>query len=72
MLKDKIHVSETEIVYTDDQLTYTVDGSCCTLRRPDGKFDFLTTDLGGQPYYRHFRGPADDPFAEELEPFEWD
>lgn len=72
MLKDKIHVSETELVYTDDQLSYTVDGSCCTLRRPDGKIDFLTTDLGGLPYYHHFRGPADDPFAEELEPFEWD
>lgn len=72
MLTGKIHVSKTEAVYTDDQLSYTVDGSCCTIRRPDGKIDFLTTDLGSLPYYHHFRGPDDDPFAEELEPFEWD
>lgn len=72
MLKDRIHVSERELVYTDDQLSFTVDGSCCTLRRPDGQIDFWTTDLGNLPYYRHFVGTADDPFAKELEPFEWD
>lgn len=72
MIKERIHVSAPELVYKDEELSYTVDGSCCTLRRPDGKIDFFTTDLGELPYYRHFRGTAEDPFAEELPPFTWD
>ena len=72
MLNKKITISPTELIYNDDRLTYTVDGSCCTLRRPDGKIDFWTTDLGGKPYYRRFRGTAEDPFEQELTPFEWD
>ncbi len=72
MLNKKITVSAPELVYKDSELSYTVDGSCCTLRRDDGKIDFWTTDLGEMPYYRRFRGTAEDPFAEEIRPFEWD
>lgn len=72
MFKDRIHISAPELVYKDEELNYTVDGSCGTLRGADGKIDFWTTDLGRLPYYRHFRGTAEDPFAEELQPFEWD
>ena len=66
MLNKKIKISETELVYKDNELSYTVDGSCGTLRRPDGKIDFWTTDLGGKPYYRRFVGTAENPFEKEL------
>jgi hypothetical protein len=72
MLNERIHISEPELIYTDEQMRYTSDGSCGTVRQPDGKIDFWTTDLGALPYYRHFRGTTEDPFAEELPPFEWD
>lgn len=67
-----IKISAPELIYTDSELSYTVDGSCCTLRRSDGKVDSWTTDLGEKPYYRHFRGTVDNPFEEELAPFTWD
>ncbi len=69
---DRIEVGPLEVVYTDDQLSFTVDASCCKLRNEDGSVDFWTTDLGELPYHRHFRGTEEDPFATELEPFEWD
>lgn len=72
MIKDRIHISGPELVYKDEELGYTVDGSCCTLRGADGTIDFWTTDLGKKPPYFHFRGTAENPFAEKLEPFEWD
>lgn len=70
--KDRIHISPAELIFTDEQQTFTQDGSCCTLRRPDGKIEFWTTDLGALPYYHHFLGTTENPFAEELEPFTWD
>lgn len=72
MLKHKIHIGKPELIYDDEQLNFTVDGSSCTLRHTDGKIEFWTTDLGKLPYYRHFLGTAENPFETELAPFEWD
>ena len=73
MLKSKITVSEPELVYDSDQMKFAVDGSCCTLRRADGRIDFLTTACGdGKANCLHFVGTAENPFDEELEDFEWD
>ncbi len=72
MINNKIHVSAPELIYSDDELNFTFHGSCCTLRRPDGKIDFWTTTGTSRLVYKHFRGTLDEPFREELPEFEWD
>ena len=69
---ERIHIEEPKLLYRDAEMKLSMDGSCCTLRHPDGKIEFWSTDLCSPPYYRHFLGTADDPFAEVLPDFEWD
>ena len=71
-MKDRIHFSAPEVVYPDEKMPFTMDGSCCKLRQADGSYHFWTTDLGVKPYYHRFHGTAEDPFAQEIEGFEWD
>lgn len=67
MLKDRIHISVPETVYRDEELKFTIDGSCCTLRRSDGTVDYQTGGSKGDYIVcRRYRGTAEDPFAEEL------
>ena len=61
-----------QIVATDDQLSFTMDGSWAPLRRVDGRMFFFNTALAKKPYYFRYSGTIMNPLEKEEEPFTWD
>ena len=73
MIKNRVHISKPELVYNDEELGFTLDGSCCTMRRDDGTIDFWTGgDVKNNITCMRFHGTAEDPFAEKLPPAKFD
>ena len=69
----RVHVSEPELIYTDKELKFTLDGSFCTLRQDDGSVLYWETANGSNyPPFLLYKGTEDDPLQEWLGLFEWD
>ena len=51
MIKNRVHISKPALVYNDEELGFTLDGSCCTMRRDDGaNWDEHIVAATAEPY----------------------
>ena len=55
---NRLVTGSPEVIYTDDQMPYTVDASWATLREKDGSTTFFQTAMGLKPYYFRHSGNA--------------
>jgi hypothetical protein len=65
-------IEKPEIILTEAQMPYTMDGSWAPLRRSDGRMVFFATALAKKPYYFRYSGTMENPWEKEEEPFIWD
>jgi hypothetical protein len=68
----RLVIGKPQIVYTDAQMPYTMDGSWATVRETNGSMTFFETAMGKKPYYFRHSGTSDHPLKQELAPFSWD
>ena len=68
----RLVIGKPEIIYTDAQMPYTMDGSWASLRADNGQMVFFETAMAKKPYYFRHTGTPDDPLKKELTPFVWD
>lgn len=69
---NRLQISEPQLIYTDEQIPYTMDASWATLRGKDGVTTFFQTAMEHQPYFYRHRGNADAPLQQALEPYQFD
>lgn len=69
---DRLAIGSPEVIYTDNRMPYTMDGSWATLREKDGTTTFFQTAMGLKPYYFRHSGTADDPLKAALPPYSFD
>lgn len=69
---DRMVIGSPEVVYNDDRMPYTMDGSWATLREKDGTTSFFQTAMGLKPYYFRHSGTPEDPLKAALPPYSFD
>lgn len=62
-IKERIQIGEAELICPDEKMPYTLDGIHVTLKKPDGSWKLLTTDLGEKPYFHKLTSTPETIFG---------
>lgn len=60
-VKNRIHIGKAELLKSDGELDFTFDAPMSPIKEDDGRYSFITVDLGADKYFHRFVGTADSP-----------